>query len=87
MKTEEKGDSHAPPAFDKNILQQHRNSADSEFNNKGRKLRPAQKNLEKNDGNQKAGSHRQNDSPHHENNSSKSLDEIDMAPGGGKSAP
>jgi hypothetical protein len=39
------------------------------------------------DGNQKAGSHRQNDSPHHENNSSKSLDEIDMAPGGGKSAP
>lgn len=33
-----------PPAFDKKILQQHRNSADSEFNNKGhRKLRPAQK--------------------------------------------
>ena len=31
-----------PPAFDKKILQQHRNSADSEFNNKGhRKLRPA----------------------------------------------
>ena len=42
------GDSHAPPAFDKNILQQHRNSADSEFNNKGRKLRPAQKNLDNN---------------------------------------
>jgi len=34
-----------PPAFDKKIMQQHRNSADSEFNNKGhRKLRPAQKN-------------------------------------------
>lgn len=33
----------APPAFDKKILSQHRNSADSEqFNNKGnRKLRPA----------------------------------------------
>lgn len=33
----------APPAFDKKILQQHRNSADQEqFNNKGhRKLRPA----------------------------------------------
>ena len=41
------GDSQAPPAFDKNILQQHRNSADSEFNNKGnRKLRPAQKNID-----------------------------------------
>ena len=35
-------DSHAPPAFDSKILQQHRNSTDSEFNNKGnRKLRPA----------------------------------------------
>ena len=34
-----------PPSFDKKIMQQHRNSADSEFNNKGhRKLRPAQKN-------------------------------------------
>jgi hypothetical protein len=33
-----------PPSFDKNILSQHRNSADSEFNNKGhRKLRPASK--------------------------------------------
>ena len=43
--TEQKlNDKHAPPPFDKNILQQHRNSADSEFNNKSRKLRPAQKN-------------------------------------------
>ena len=34
-----------PPSFDKKTMQQHRNSADSEFNNKGhRKLRPAQKN-------------------------------------------
>lgn len=43
--TEQKlSDKQAPPPFDKNILQQHRNSADSEFNNKGnRKLRPAQK--------------------------------------------
>ena len=34
-----------PPQFDKNILNQHRNSLDSEFNNnKGkRKLKPAQK--------------------------------------------
>jgi len=38
-----------PPQFDKNVLQQHRNSADSgaEFNNRAvghRKLRPASKN-------------------------------------------
>lgn len=38
------GQAAMPPAFDKKIMQQHRNSADSEFNNKGhRKLRPAQK--------------------------------------------
>jgi hypothetical protein len=29
-----------PPAFDKSILTQHRNSVDSEFNKKGRKLKP-----------------------------------------------
>lgn len=34
-----------PTSLDKKFMQQHRNSADSEFNNKGhRKLRPAQKN-------------------------------------------
>jgi hypothetical protein len=52
-KSQDVGDSDSqaalPPQFDKNILSQHRNSADAgpEFNNRAvghRKLRPASKN-------------------------------------------
>ena len=64
------GGEHAPPAFDSKFLQQHRNSADSEFNNKGnRKLKPAKEKKNEDEAS---------------DNSSKSLEEMALAQGSKK---